>query len=206
MVVTGDAVLVADGDVFIDDIVAVAVHQLGQFRPLHDVGRVIVFYQQAQRFVQTGGKQLVFDLCRIISTRIGNEPYFAAARTGEQLAVGPELQTADLHHDVLWQGQRQQPVILGLLTDQRVRGRREDVRKILVKAGIESGFKSRRKHGADVKAPFPIVIADLDQEPVLSAFQLQHRLTLIRGRGTMHILGDQPLAVQPQGQCIVAAE
>src|SRR5262245_27278474 len=87
-----------------------------------------------------------------------------------------------------------------------MRGGREDVGKILVKQRVEALFHGGRKHGPNVEAPLAVVIADLDEQPVLSRLQFQDGLTLVRLGGPMHILSKERLAIEPYRERIVAAE
>ena len=113
VVVAGHAPLVANGLVLVDHVVAVVVDQLGQLRPLHDVN-VLAVHVQAERFVQAAGVELEFHVGGVVGVGIVDEPDFAAARAGQQLAVGPHGQAADFHDAVLGDGQRDDAVVGGL--------------------------------------------------------------------------------------------
>src|SRR5213079_1947001 len=58
VVISGDAELVANCDVVIGHVVAIAVHELGQLGSLHDEN-VVALDVQAERLMQAGGEQLV---------------------------------------------------------------------------------------------------------------------------------------------------
>jgi hypothetical protein len=96
----GDMPAAASREIFVGYAVTIGVTEARDLGALRDEQAVAVA-QDAKRFVQTGGKQLVSDLRGVVAQRAVDQPHLALAHGHGELAVGGPIHAADLEREAL---------------------------------------------------------------------------------------------------------